>query len=227
MRKIILISSIILLAIGLLKFISYETGVIIDADIIGYTIFVIFILATCITKLSGMKEWLIALKKAGIWLAIFSVIIIIYAFKSEFRYGFEKVAASVWPSYVSSYNLDKKITIARSIDGHFYVRTTVNNQSLKFMIDTGASDVAISAEDAKKIGIDPATLKYTKEYSTANGITRAAPIMLNSIKIGPAVITKVKAHINEGKLDVSLLGMSVISRFKSFRIDGNLLILEY
>jgi aspartyl protease family protein len=87
--------------------------------------------------------------------------------------------------------------------------------------------VAITAEDAKAIGINLATLEYTKEYSTANGVTRAAPIMLSSIKIGPAVMTEVKAHVNEGNLDVSLLGMSVISRFKSFKIDGDLLILEY
>lgn len=227
MRNIILISSIVILTIFLLKFISNETGVKIDADIIGYAVFVIFIIIVCMSRLPSMKEGFGVLKKVGIWLAIFGGVIIIYAFKSEFQYGFEKVAASVWPSYVSSYNAERKITIARSIDGHFYVRTIVNNHDLKFMIDTGASDVAISAADAKAIGVNLATLEYSKEYSTANGITRAAPLMLDSIKIGPAVMTKVKAHINEGDLDVSLLGMSVISRFKSFKIDGDLLILEY
>ena len=70
-------------------------------------------------------------------------------------------------------------------------------------------------------------LNYNKTYSTANGIITGASIRLDSMEIGAGIFKNVEAHLGSGNLDVSLLGMSVLERFKVFKIDRDMLILEY
>ena len=187
----------------------------------------VFLIFSRALGLANREGSVVILKKIGVWLLIFLLIITAYAFKSELSTISERVIATIMPSYVVDDSTKHKLTISRSQDKHFYIQVKINNKKIKFMIDTGASDVAISARDAIALGINLSNLHYTKEYSTANGITLAAPIILDKVEIGPVEFNKVKAHINKGDLDVSLLGMSLISRFKSFTIDSDLLILEY
>ena len=66
------------------------------------------------------------------------------------------------------------------------------------MIDTGASDVALTTRDAEKLNIDLSKLKYTKTYSTANGLSNAASLQLRSIKIGDATFRNIEAHVGTG-----------------------------
>jgi len=80
------------------------------------------------------------------------------------------------------------------------------------LVDTGASRVALSYEDAVKLGLDPDKLAYTQSVLTANGEARAAPVTLSEVAIGPIVRKDIKAMVTEeGKLDQSLLGMSFLS----------------
>ncbi|HJD61304.1 MAG TPA: TIGR02281 family clan AA aspartic protease [Rickettsia endosymbiont of Columbicola hoogstraali] len=159
------------------------------------------------------------------WAAIFLVIIIGYAFRFELNYAYQRVASVLIPSYNWSTDAGE-IIIARSGDGHFYIDAVVNNVKISFMIDTGASDVALTKADAQKLGFDLTQLKYTRTYLTANGENKAAPIKLDSVIIGKE-FKNVSGHIGLGDLDVSLLGMSVLERFKGFKIDKDSLILNY
>jgi len=159
------------------------------------------------------------------WAAIFLVIITGYAFRFELNYAYQRVMSVLVPSYNWSTEAGE-IIIARSGDGHFYLDALVNNVKIKFMVDTGASDVALTSEDAQKLGFDLQKLKYTRTYLTANGENKAAPLMLNSVIIGKE-FKNVGGHVGLGDLDISLLGMSVLERFKGFRIDKDLLILNY
>lgn len=159
------------------------------------------------------------------WAAIFLVIITGYAFRFELNYAYQRVVSVLIPSYSWSTEAGEVI-VARSGDGHFYINALVNNVKIKFMIDTGASDLALTKEDAQKLGFDLRKLKYTRTYLTANGENKAAPLMLDSVVIGKE-FKDVGGHVGLGDLDISLLGMSVLGRFKSFRIDKDLLILNY
>ena len=192
-----------------------------------FGIFSLFIVVAGISRLMTSNNSKTMIPNIVYWLLIFTTIIIFYAFKPEIKYGFSRLAAIIAPSYISESSGEDIITIARNIDGHFYIRTRVNNKKVKFMIDTGASDVALTIKDAKHLNIDISKLVFNKKYSTANGISFAAPVTLKKLQIGPITFKNVKAHVNEGGLDVSLLGMSVISKFNSFTIDGDFLILEY
>ncbi|AAU04311.1 TIGR02281 family clan AA aspartic protease [Rickettsia typhi] len=161
----------------------------------------------------------------AMWAAIFLLIITGYAFRFELHYAYHRVISALIPSYKWSTQVGE-IIIARSGDGHFYINACVNNVKIKFMVDTGASDIALTKEDAQKLGFDLTKLKYTRTYLTANGENKAAPITLNSVVIGTE-FKNIKGHVGLGNLDISLLGMSLLERFKGFRIDKDLLILNY
>jgi len=160
------------------------------------------------------------------WIGVFLIIITGYAFRFELDYARRRVLAAIMPSYNWT-NEAGQIVIGRSGDGHFYLNAIVNGkEKIRFMVDTGASDVALSQDAAKNLNIDLTQLKYTRRYSTANGESLAAPMKITSFQIGKQVFTNVEAHVGSGELDVSLLGMSLLQRFKSFRIEKDLLILE-
>jgi aspartyl protease family protein len=161
------------------------------------------------------------------WGGIFLIIITGYAFKFELNYAAQRVISVLIPSY-NWVNKQGDLVISRNSDGHFYVNAVINGMKIKFMIDTGASDVALTISDAKMLEFDLSKLNYTRTYSTASGTSRAAPVRLNSVEIGGgAFFRNVEAHIGTGGLDVSLLGMSLLERFKGFRIDRDMLVLSY
>ena len=84
----------------------------------------------------------------------------------------------------SSNNKSQQIIVSIASDQHFYIRTQINGVTIKFLIDTGASDVVLSSTDAKKIGINLKKLKFTKQYNTANGTVFGANIRLKRMRIG-------------------------------------------
>lgn len=172
----------------------------------------------------GIKILLIQLLT---WGGIFLIIIIGYAFRFELNYTTQRVISVLIPSY-NWINKQGELVISRSSDGHFYIDALVNGVKIKFMIDTGASDVALTTRDAKMLGFDLSKLNYTRTYSTANGTSTAAPVKLDSVVIGNrAFFRNIEAHIGIGGLDISLLGMSILERFKGFRIDRDMLILSW
>ncbi len=110
--------------------------------------------------------------------------------------------------------------------GQFTVYAKVNGISIRFLVDTGASGIALSRHDAERLSLDPANLDYTQLFQTANGMTRGAPVTLDSVEIGPFSDTKVPADVNEGDLGESLLGMSYLRTLGRIEIKGDTLILE-
>lgn len=187
----------------------------------------VILIGIFIYSLASNNKRIATMKNILYWIIIIFVLIVLYSFRSEMNFFWQRIIANIAPSHVSSYDGDKKLSVGRSLDGHFHLKAKVNDKSIEFLVDTGASDIAISKTDAIHLGIDTSNLKYTKSYSTANGIVLAAPIILSKLQIGPIVLYNVKAHVNEGELDTSLLGMSIINKFKSFSIDHDILILEY
>ena len=162
-----------------------------------------------------------------LWVIIFALLIIGYAFRFELESFKNRVLAVLIPSY-SWTNKQGQLVIARSKDGHFYLdATTANNNKIKFLIDTGASDIALTKQDAIKLGFNLSAIKYTRQYSTANGLSYAAPVRIKQLTIGEKTFFNLEAHINSGGLDISLLGMSLIGDFKNFKITNDLLILKY
>lgn len=110
--------------------------------------------------------------------------------------------------------------------GHFLVEASVNGRDIEAMVDTGASTVALNAESARRLGINPARSAFTAPISTANGIVAAAPVTLAEVKVGGIRVRNVAAVVvPDGLLQVNLLGMSFLSRLSKFELSGPELVL--
>jgi aspartyl protease family protein len=155
------------------------------------------------------------------WIGIFGVAILGAAFWPDIQ---PRVMSVVDPS--GGQRLNGQIIFRKSDDGHFYARAYVNSVPLTFAVDTGASTIALSKKSAAQIGFDPNRLDYDGVSNTANGIVKTADITLDSISIGGREFKQVSATVLDSDLDISLLGMSFLSRFGKLSIEGDRLILE-
>jgi aspartyl protease family protein len=112
--------------------------------------------------------------------------------------------------------------------GHFLAQTRVNGVQIDTMVDTGASVIALTLEDAARIGIFPNASDYRVGLSTANGSVAAAPVRLREVRLGGILVNDVEAVVlPSGRLRLSLLGMSFLRRLSSFQVaNGSLLLKE-
>ena len=107
-------------------------------------------------------------------------------------------------------------------DGHFYAELQVNGTPVRFLIDTGASDIVLSRQDATRAGIDLASLSFWDQAETANGTVTSAPVTLESLTLGPWRDEDIAASVNGGDMRDSLLGMAYLRQFQLATSDGRL-----
>lgn len=122
---------------------------------------------------------------------------------------------------------DGDIEIAASEGGHFETEAEVNGSRIEVMVDTGATLVALTYEDARRAGVYLNSGDFTHEVKTANGTTKVAPIELSSISIGDITVRNVRGAVTEpGKLHKTLLGMSFLSRLSRVEMRPDSLVLH-
>jgi aspartyl protease family protein len=110
-------------------------------------------------------------------------------------------------------------------DGHFWIRASVNGVSRRFLVDTGATVTAISAQTAQEAEIEPQQLRQTVVLKTANGNAAARLATMSELRVGNAVARNLDAVIVPGIGEMNVLGMNFLSRLKSWRVEGKTLIL--
>jgi len=111
--------------------------------------------------------------------------------------------------------------------GHFYSRIRVNGRDVDAMVDTGASIVALTFEDAASAGIHVRDPEFTHRVSTANGVARVAMVTLDSVAIDDITVRNVRAAVAErGKLSKTLLGMSFLGQLTRTEMSRGVLVLE-
>jgi aspartyl protease family protein len=112
-------------------------------------------------------------------------------------------------------------------NGHFLTEASVNGRSIEVMVDTGASIVALTYEDAERAGIYVKPSDFTHRVSTANGVAKVAPVMLDRVQIGEILVRDVRAAVSEpGKLNATLLGMTFLGRLSRTEMRQGTLILQ-
>ncbi|MBF9059127.1 TIGR02281 family clan AA aspartic protease [Rhodobacterales bacterium HKCCSP123] len=119
-----------------------------------------------------------------------------------------------------------QVVVPMQHDGHFYLTLEVNGTPVRFVVDTGATEMVLSAEDAMRVGLSPEALVFSGRAFTANGTVETAPVMLQTVALGGVVDEGVRAVVNSGDLGESLLGMSYLRRFDRIEISGGQLVLE-
>ncbi len=166
-----------------------------------------------------------SLRHAAIWLVLGAVLFVGYSFRDEVRYVVDRVQGDLSPErgYGAT---DRQISFRAGPGGHYSVEAMVDGVPVAFMVDTGASEVVLTLEDARRLGFDPDRMTFSRTYQTANGIVHGAPVLLEKLAIGPIVVENVRASVNSAPMEGSLLGMTFLSRIGGYSVSGNVLTLH-
>ncbi len=165
-----------------------------------------------------------ALRNIVIWLGIGALVLTVYTLRDDFMQIGERVSGEVMP-FQASENADGDLVLKRGNDGHFHMEVSVNGEPIRFLVDTGASIVTLSEDDARRAGYDPSTLDYTLQFSTANGTAWGAPIRIDQMRAGPLIARDVRAAVGGAGMSKSLLGMSFLNQLNGFSVSGDTLTL--
>jgi aspartyl protease family protein len=121
----------------------------------------------------------------------------------------------------------RTVEIPRDARGHFRVAGIVDGRRLDFMVDTGATVIALKKSDAARLGYHPTPRDYFGQVRTANGIIRVAPIRLGMVEVGGVLVRDVEANVSPDEaLGENLLGLSFLSRLRRFEYREGRLVLE-
>ena len=129
------------------------------------------------------------------------------------------------PSPVTSSQI-RAASLRKEGDGHFGATAFVNGQPTRFLVDTGASLVALTKQDARKIGVDTEKMDVTAEVRTAAGRVKAAVVTIDAIEIDGVIVKNVQAVVIEKGLESSLLGMSFLNRLDGYEVTPNAIVLR-
>ena len=121
----------------------------------------------------------------------------------------------------------RSVVIPPDRSGHFVTDAQIEGQRLNFMVDTGASMIALTENDAARVGVRPSPGDYTATVTTANGKVKAARVRLASVDVGGLVVRDVDAMVlPDGALSENLLGLSYLSKLKRFEFANGQMVLE-
>lgn len=158
-----------------------------------------------------------SLQQMAIWCLIFFGFMAVYGMR-------ETIDAQMFPTkeVVKQQNA---YVFQRSDNGHFYATLRINDIPIKLVVDTGATSLVLTKEDAERVGLPMKSLVYSQVAYTANGQVASAPVVLHDVRMGDIVHSRMRASVNGGALHNSLLGMEYINEFSEFKIVKDLLYL--
>lgn len=113
-----------------------------------------------------------------------------------------------------------QISVPRQADGHYYLTLELNGENIRFVVDTGATDMVLTRADAQRAGLKPDTLNFIGTANTANGQVRTAPVRIDTVRLGGITDTNVRASVNGGEMFGSLLGMGYLEKWGHISISG-------
>jgi aspartyl protease family protein len=227
--------ALFILALGAMMLVSDANGMIVglDATTFGYVAvflaLLVYVAGGLVTRYAGGTSAM--LRDAVTWLALGLGLVTLYAYKDELTPIAARVVGELLPGTAMTVEQSAggltEVRIRKRLNGHFFATVKVNGKEISMIVDTGASSIVLRPEDARKAGIDPDTLTYRVPVMTANGRTVAARVRLDEVAIGPLDRTKVEALVaRPGALTQSLLGMSFLSRLRSYEFSGDFLTLR-
>ncbi|WNJ98540.1 TIGR02281 family clan AA aspartic protease [Thalassospiraceae bacterium LMO-JJ14] len=166
-----------------------------------------------------------ALKAVFIWGMIGLVLVVGYTLRDDFKIIAQRLGGALVPSIAQQTGAGE-ITLNRGRDGHFHASAKVNGTTVQFLVDTGASVVTLSRDDAARAGLNPDELTFSQTFRTANGTAFGAPVRIARLSIGDIELADVRAAVMDRGLTGSLLGMSFLERLSSYSVKGDTLSLK-
>jgi aspartyl protease family protein len=172
------------------------------------------------------SHWLRGFQAILFWSVLTLGVVGLYTYRGELHEVASRLVADLAPGepVVGS---SGEVSITRRMNGSFVIAGRANDRDIRFIFDTGASMVVLTAEGAQALGFAPAGLSYVVPVSTANGMTMAAPVTLDTLTVGSITERRVRALVaRPGVLRENLLGMTFLERLGSYEVRGNRLILR-
>ena len=165
------------------------------------------------------------------WVLVAFVLVGGYSYREEILGLGHRVAGELLPPGTilrgETQVVGEAVRIRKRPDGHFMVKTEANGITLHMLVDTGASTVVLKPADAQRLGIDIDRLRYAVPVQTANGTTYAASVRLRNLTVGNISLDNVDALVaRPGALKDNLLGMSFLSRLRSYEFTSDYLTLR-
>jgi aspartyl protease family protein len=189
---------------------------------------VIYILILIVLLIMGFSRKDLPSKKifefAGLWLLFALVALILYSYRFEVGEIKDRVLSDLFPAKAINKN-HEKLVLNIAQDGHYYLNVKIKNQEVRFMIDTGASDMVIDEKIAIKLGYDLRKINYNKIFQTANGQSYGASIYFDEVDVSGVKFYNVQASITNSDLVIPLLGMSFLQKFYKYEFFRDKLIL--
>ena len=162
---------------------------------------------------------------AAIWIVIGVVAILGYSYREDFTNMQNRVIGELRPDLALTTS-SGDIAIRRSGDGHCRLTAIVDGKSIRFLVDTGASLIALTRHDAQSLGFDTERLTYGLRLSTANGTAWAAGVSLGEVVVGSIRARNVNASVSRDGLPESLLGLTFLNRLSGYEVRGDTMILK-
>ena len=195
-----------------------------DFSSLAYKIGILVLVAGTVLTLFR-ERFTRAITAALLWVAVGLLLVVGYSYRFELHDVADRVLAELIPGRVISQG--RTVAVARTDGGDFAIDAQINGAPVAMVLDTGASSVVLTRDDAKAAGLPIEVLNYTVNIDTANGRTRAAPVTLDRIAVGTLVERSVDALVAQpGQLKTSLLGMSFLNRLQSWEVRGDRLLLR-
>ncbi|WAJ30594.1 retropepsin-like aspartic protease family protein [Antarcticirhabdus aurantiaca] len=170
-----------------------------------------------------------ALRDLMVWGLVFVALIGVFAYSHELKGVGDRVLGVLMPGRAIEVagSGGTQYRVVRSGDDHFHVEGSIDGRPVTFVVDTGASMIALDTVTAERLGIDTAGLNYRADIMTANGVAKAAMVKLDEVRIGGIERRNVQAAITEGRLlgGTVLLGMSFLNTLTSFDFRRDTLVL--
>jgi aspartyl protease family protein len=227
--------ALFILALGAILLVSDASGTVATLDrtsfayLVAGLAMVVFIGGGLVYRYGGSAGAM--LRDLVIWLAVGLGLVTLYSYRDALAPIADRVMGELVPgeAIVVSQGAGghAEVKLRRRLGGHFTALAEIDGKKIAMIVDTGATTVLLRAADAAAIGVDTEHLRYDTPVDTANGTTMAARIRLDSVAIGPLVRTDIPALVaRQGTLSESLLGMSFLSRLRSYEFSGGFLTLR-
>jgi aspartyl protease family protein len=165
-------------------------------------------------------------RNIAIWMGIAAVLVLGYTYYPQIEDAAGNARSELIPGYPVNSSANEMV-FSKDRNGDFLIIGSANTTPVKFLVDTGASDIVLSPGDAQRAGIDTSKLSFDRTYETANGEGQGAAYTLDTLQIGDLKLFNVPVSINRAKMRTSLLGMSYLSRMKSFEFRDRKLYLRW
>jgi aspartyl protease family protein len=194
----------------------------------AYLVQTLILLALFSSSLLFVRQtnWRRGARYAGLWLLVGAVLILGYAYQDPLKNIALHLRSQIVPGYAVATG-ERELTISESDGGSYMVFGSVNGAQIRFLVDTGASDIVLDPSDARRAGIDTGALRYDRRFATANGVGSGATVTVDRLTVGAITLSDVPVSVQRAEMGVSLLGMDFLRRLKSYSVQDRKLILRW